>query len=68
MNTGLIVVIAVALLVASAILPTSLTNYFAADTTTWDPGTAAVYGLLPLLALLAIIGYKLNGSGTRGAA
>ena len=52
---GLIIGIALAAIVVSAIVPTALTNLQAANTTTWDAGSIAVWGLLSIVVILAIL-------------
>jgi CHASE2 domain-containing sensor protein len=52
---GLIVGIAIAAIIVSAIIPTALTNIAAANTTSWDAGSIAVWGLLTIVICLAIV-------------
>lgn len=49
-----IVTLVIALLVLSQLLPTAFDTFFAVDTSGWDTGTAAVWLLIPILAILAI--------------
>lgn len=39
----------------SAVLPGAFTNFFAADTISWDAGTIAIWFLIPLAIAGAIV-------------
>ena len=52
---GLVIGIALAAIVVSAIVPTALNNLAAANTTTWDAGSIAVWGLLSIVVILAVV-------------
>ncbi len=54
---------------ASAILPGALDNFFAADTLTWDAGTAAIWGLIPLAVLFVVVTAYMGrqAGGNKGA-
>lgn len=46
--------VAIALIVAVGIVAAALTTFFTTTTTTWSSSVAAVWGLLAILAVLAI--------------
>jgi len=48
-------VVAISLYFLSAVLPGALDNIFGANTTTWDAGTVALWGLIPLAIIAAIV-------------
>ncbi len=47
--------LALAIYVIAAIFPAALSTFFDANTTGWDTGTVALWGLLPLLAVIFLI-------------
>jgi hypothetical protein len=47
--------IALLLYVIAAVLPGAFDNFFGANTTAWDPGTAALFLLIPLFVVIAIL-------------
>jgi len=50
---GKIVGLAVGAIIAAAILPSAITDIVGANTTGWDTGTVAVWGLMSVLIALA---------------
>ena len=67
MNIQSIVIIAVGILVGSAILPTAFDNWFGANTTTWDAATASLWPLIPLGVVVALVILYMGRRGTGGA-
>lgn len=63
-----IVGIALGFYLLSALLPGAFANFFGADTSGWDAGTIAIWGLLPLLAIIAVAYHYMHGSGANKGA
>lgn len=59
MSNGLtiagIFVLGVGLYFLSAILPGAITNIFSANTTTWDAGSVALWAIIPLAVIAAVV-------------
>lgn len=48
--------IAIGIYFLAALLPDALSNFFSTDTTGWDAGSAALWGLIPL-AIIGVLVY-----------
>jgi len=55
MDSDKIIGIALGLYVLAAVLPSALNAFFDADTTGWDAGTVALWGLIPLLVIIFLV-------------
>lgn len=55
MDSDKVIGIALGLYVLAAVLPAALDAFFAADTTGWDSGTVALWGLIPLLVIIFLV-------------
>lgn len=53
LEVNTIIGLVVGLIVLAIMLPVALTEIMNVNTTTWDPSVAAVWDLLPVLAVLA---------------
>lgn len=63
-----IVGIALGIYVLAAVVPGALTNFFGADTSGWDAGSIALWGLIPLLVIVALAyAYLPGGRSGKGA-
>lgn len=58
--TGYVIGIAVAALVVSIIVPIAFGQFFATVTTSWDAPTILIWGVIPLVVILAIVLFFLN--------
>lgn len=58
--TGYVIGIAVAALVVSIIVPIAFGQFFATTTTSWDAQTILIWGIIPLVVILAIVLFFLN--------
>lgn len=58
--TKFVIAMAVAILVIAIIFPIALDNFFGADTTSWDADTVLLWGIIPLVALLAVVLFVLG--------
>lgn len=47
--------VAIAAIIAAAVIPTALVTYFAVNTTTWDAGTAGIWGVIGIVIVAAVI-------------
>lgn len=54
-NTGQAIGVALLLYVLAAVLPGAFDNFFGVNTTSWDSGTAALWLLIPLFAVIFFI-------------
>lgn len=64
MSAGKIMLIAVGVYFLSAVLPGAFDNFFGADTSSWDAGTAALWLLIPLGIIAVIVfAYLPKGGG-----
>lgn len=52
--------IAVAALIVAIIVPIAFNQFFAVDTGSWDAQTILIWGIIPLVIILAIVLYFLN--------
>lgn len=52
--------IAVAILVTALIIPIAFDSFFGADTGSWDAQTILIWGIIPVVGLLAVVLYFLN--------
>lgn len=52
---GQIVTLFVVILLAGILLPVSFNQVFDANTTNWDSSTAAIWVIIPLIAVAAVI-------------
>jgi hypothetical protein len=55
MDSDKIIGLVLVLYVAAALIPGAFDNFFGVDTSAWDPGTAALFLLIPLLAVIFLI-------------
>lgn len=55
--------IALLLYIIAAILPGAFDNFFGANTTGWDTGTAALYLLIPLFVVIFLIRHFAKSGG-----
>ena len=55
MDQDKIIGLALGLYVLAAVIPAALTQFFGADTTGWDAGTVALWGLIPLIAVIVLV-------------
>jgi len=65
-SIGAVVGIFIVILLAANLLPGAFDAIFAVDTAAWDDGSAAIWVLLPLFAILAVafgLWRKFGGSG-----
>ncbi|MHB1059784.1 MAG: hypothetical protein ACYC0F_18065 [Rhodanobacter sp.] len=68
MNINKPILIAVGVVIIAALIPSAITTINAVDTTTWDPGQIAIWGLLGLLVILAVVWpYLPKGTGGKGS-
>lgn len=66
LTAGSIMALGIAVYFLSAVIPGALTNFFGANTTTWDSGTVALWVLIPL-AIVALLVMRFAPSGGKGA-
>lgn len=57
--------IALGIYFLSALVPGAMDNFFAADTTGWDTGTIALWGIIPL-AIIGLLVMKFVPRGNKG--
>jgi len=57
---GFVIGIAVAALVAAIIIPIAFGQFFSTDTASWDAQTVLIWGIVPLVVVLAIVLWFLN--------
>jgi protein-S-isoprenylcysteine O-methyltransferase Ste14 len=57
---GFVIAISVAALVASIIVPIAFGQFFSTDTSSWDAQTILIWGIVPLVVVLAIVLWFLN--------
>ncbi len=50
-------------LVIVAIVPATLVTYFAVDTATWDAGTIALWGIIAILFIVALVKFIMPKKG-----
>jgi len=55
LSIGLIFSIGIGVYFLSALIPGALNNFFGANTTDWDAGTVALWGLIPLAIIAGIV-------------
>ena len=58
--TSYVIGISVAALVVSIIVPIAFGQFFATSTASWDAQTILIWGIIPLVVILAIVLYFLN--------
>lgn len=58
--TSYVIGIAVAALVVAIIVPIAFGQFFATTTTSWDAQTILIWGIIPLVVILAIVLFFLN--------
>lgn len=58
--TSYVIGISVACLVVAIILPIAFGQFFSTVTTSWDAQTILIWGIIPLVVILAIVLYFLN--------
>lgn len=58
--TSYVIGIAVAALVVAIITPIAFGQFFAVDTGSWDAQTILIWGIIPLVVILAIVLFFLN--------
>ena len=58
--TGFVIGIAVAALVVAIIIPVAFGQFFATVTTSWDAQTILIWGIVPVVVILAIVLFFLN--------
>jgi hypothetical protein len=58
--TSYVIGIAVAALVVSIIVPIAFGQFFSTDTASWDAQTILIWGIIPLVVILAIVLFFLN--------
>lgn len=55
MNPNSIIGLAIAVIVASAVLPSAISTIFNANTTGWSTGAVALWDALPIIVIAAIV-------------
>lgn len=55
LSIGLIFSVGIGVYFLSALIPGALNNFFGANTTDWDAGTVALWGLIPLAIIAGIV-------------
>ena len=64
MNPNTIIGLAIAVIVASAVLPSAISTIFNANTTGWSTGAVALWDALPIIVIAAIvIGFYVTKKG-----
>lgn len=58
--TSFVISIAVAALVVAIIVPIAFGQFFSTNTSSWDAQTILIWGIIPLVVILAIVLYFLN--------
>ena len=58
--SGFVVGIAVAALIVAILIPIAFSQFFAVDTGSWDAQTILLWGIVPLVIILALVLYFLN--------
>ena len=58
--SGFVVGIAVAALIVAILIPIAFSQFFAVVTTSWDPQTILLWGIVPLVIILALVLFFLN--------
>lgn len=58
--TGFVIGIAVAALVVAIIIPVAFGQFFATSTASWDAQTILIWGIIPVVVILAIVLFFLN--------
>lgn len=58
--TSFVIGIAVAALVVAIIIPVAFSQFFATVTTSWDAQTILIWGIIPVIVILAIVLFFLN--------
>lgn len=58
--TSYVIGIAVAALVVAIIVPIAFGQFFSTDTGSWDAQTILIWGIIPLVVILAIVLFFLN--------
>jgi hypothetical protein len=58
--TSYVIGIAVAALVVAIIIPVAFSQFFATVTTSWDAQTILIWGIIPVIVILAIVLFFLN--------
>ncbi len=51
----LVVGVFIVAILASALLPTAFTAMFTANTSEWDSGTVAIWNILPIIFIIAVL-------------
>lgn len=62
-SPGFILGIGIGLYFLSAVLPGAITNFFTADTASWDTGTKALWVLIPLAVVALLVYYFVPKGG-----
>jgi len=52
---GLVVGVFLVAILASALLPTAFDAMFTANTSSWDTGTVAIWNVLPIIFIIAVL-------------
>ena len=55
MDIKTIIFLGIGIYVLAAVLPGALTAFFNASTTGWDTGTVALWGIVPLVVIVAVV-------------
>jgi hypothetical protein len=58
-TVGKVILMAIALFIMAAILPSAISDIEGANTTGWGEGTKALWGILALIAIVVIVLYML---------
>lgn len=58
--SSFVIGIAVAALIVAIIVPIAFNQFFSVDTGSWDAQTILIWGIIPLVIILAIVLYFLN--------
>lgn len=58
--TSYVIGIAVAALVVAIIIPVAFSQFFSTVTTSWDAQTILIWGIIPVIVILAIVLFFLN--------
>lgn len=61
-----ILVLGIGIYFLSAVIPGALSNFFGANTTGWDTGTVALWGLIPLAIVAVLVFIFVPKGGSKG--
>lgn len=67
LNPASILVLGIAIYFLSAVIPGAISNFFGANTTGWDTGTVALWGLIPLAIIAVLVFVFVPKGGGKGA-